>query len=216
MDGIDFYVVTADIISSRKHENATALAEKGLANLNARYHFELTADFTLYRGDEIQGALRGTADIVRLIRHLRFHLPGLRLRVGVGAGNIATGLGKKYAWQMDGSAFHHSRAALDEIKGRRAAATCFAGERPDKWAVVNAFHSLIDTIENRWSAKQWLAVDTYERAGTYEAASAELGISPQSVAKRCRAAAWKAVAEAERFLSTYIKEGDRCWWSCFY
>ncbi len=209
MDGADYYVVTADIISSRKHENAAALAKRGLTNLNARYRPELAAEFTLYRGDEIQGALRGTADIVRLIRHLRFHLPGLRLRVGVGAGNIATGLGKKYAWQMDGSAFHHSRAALDEIKGRRAAATCFAGERPDKWAVVNAFYGLIDTIQNRWSAKQWQAVDAYERAGTYEAAAAELGISPQNVAKRCHAAGWKAVAEAERFMAAYVKEEDR-------
>lgn len=209
MDGIDFYVVTADIISSRKHESAAALAETGLADLNTRYRSELTADFTLYRGDEIQGALGGTADIVRLIRHLRFHLHGIKLRVGVGAGSIATGLGKKYAWQMDGSAFHHSRAALDQIKGRRAAATCFTGEKPDKWAVVNAFYGLNDTIQNRWSTKQWQAVDAYERAGTYEAASAELGISPQNVAKRCQAAGWKAVGEAERFLSAYIKEEVR-------
>ncbi len=209
MDGIEFYVVTADIISSRKHENAVTLAEAGLANLNARYRSGLTADFTLYRGDEIQGALGETADIVRLIRHLRFHLHGLKLRIGVGAGSIATGFGKKYAWQMDGSAFHHSRAALDEIKGRRAAATCFAGERLDKWAVVNAFYGLIDTIQNRWSAKQWQAVDAYECAGTYEAAAARLGISPQNVAKRCQAAGWKAVAEAERFMTAYVKEDDR-------
>jgi len=114
--GIDFFVITTDIISSRKHENANSLAEAGLSALNARYRSELKADFTLYRGDEIQGALGGTADIVRLIRHLRFYLLGLDLRIGVGAGGITTGLEKEYAWQMDGSAFHHSRAALDEIK----------------------------------------------------------------------------------------------------
>ena len=153
MDGIDFYVVTADIISSRKHENAASLAETGLTNLNARCRPELEAEFTLYRGDEIQGALRGTADIVRLIRHLRFHLPGLKLRVGVGAGNIATGLDKKYAWQMDGSAFHHSRAALDEIKGRRAAATCFDGERPDKWAAVSYTH--LDVYKRQVPARSY-------------------------------------------------------------
>lgn len=208
MAGIDFFVVTTDIISSRKHENANSLAEAGLSALNARYRSELKADFTLYRGDEIQGALGGTADIVRLIRHLRFYLLGLDLRIGVGAGGITTGLEKEYAWQMDGSAFHHSRAALDEIKNRRSAATCFAGEKLKKWETVNAFYGLIDTIENRWSIKQWQAVDAYERAGTFATAAIELGISPQNVAKRCQAAAWKAVAKAEDFLAAYIKEED--------
>ena len=210
MDAEDYYVVTADIVGSRKHANAAALAEKGLAALNARYGPLLAAPFTLYRGDEIQGALAGTADIVRLLRHLRFVLPGLKLRAGVGRGNITTGLDQEYAWQMDGSAFHRSRAALENVACRREASTCFAaGDEPDRWAVVNTLHSLIDTIENRWSAKQWQAVDAYERSGTYEAASAKLGISPQSVAKRCRAASWKALAAAEQFLASYIRGGDR-------
>lgn len=209
MAGMNYYVITADIISSRKQVNAAAQAEKGLAALNTRYRPELTAEFTLYRGDEIQGAFRDTVDLVRLTRHLRFHLPGLRLRLGVGAGTINAGLDKKYAWQMDGSAFHYSRAALEQIKGSRAAATRFAGEREDQWNLFNVFYALIDAIENRWSTKQWEAVDAYERAGTYEAAAAKLGISPQSVAKRCRAASWKSVAETERFLAALIKGGDR-------
>jgi len=204
-----FYVITADIIGSRKHENYTALAERGIEDFNARYRSLMAAEFTLYRGDEIQGAIEAHGDIVRLIRHLRFHLLGFKLRIGVGAGEIASGLDKKYAWQMDGSAFHYSRAALEEIKSRREPATRFAGDRADIWAAVNAFYSLIDAIQGRWSAKQWQAVDAYERAGTYAAAAAELGISPQNVAKRCRSAGWKAVAEAERFLSAYVKEGVR-------
>lgn len=193
METMDFFVVTADIIGSRKHSDAAVLAEKGLAALNNRYGSELAAAFTLFRGDEIQGALGKSVDIVRLLRRLRFSLLGLRIRIGVGTGKIATGLGLKYAWQMDGSAFHYSRAALDEIKGRRAAATCFAGEDSTRWDVFNAFYDLIDAIENRWSVKQWQAVEAYEETGTYEAAAAVLGISPQSVAKRCMAASWKAV-----------------------
>ena len=209
MNKAEYYVLTADIISSRKQGDAAARAEKGIAAFNARYRSELAAAFTLYRGDEIQGALQERADLVRLIRRLRFHLQGLTLRIGVGKGAIATGLEKEYAWQMDGSAFHRSRAALDGLKGRRTASTSFAGEEAERWAVFNAFYGLIDTIENRWSAKQWQAVEAYEEAGTYEAAAARLGISPQSVAKRCQSASWKAVAKAERFLSSYMGEDDQ-------
>lgn len=202
-----FYVITADIIASRKHKDAPSRAKEGLAGLNSRYQSALTAEFTLFRGDEIQGALRSSTDIIRAIRHLRFFLTGLELRIGVGAGAITAGLDQKYAWQMDGSAFHRSRAALERINNRRAAATYFHGAVQKKWETVSAFYELIDTIQSRWTIKQWQAVDTYERAGTYAAASLELGISPQNVAKRCRAASWKAMTGAERFLTAYLNEG---------
>ncbi len=200
------YVITADIIQSRRRRDAAAQAEAGLAALNARYRDQLTAPFTLYRGDEIQGALCGSVDIARALRHLRFFCLGLMLRVGVGRGAITGGLDKEYAWQMDGSAFHYSREALEKIKRRREPATRFAGKNEALWSTVNAFYGLIDSIESRWSEKQWQAVDAYERGGTFEIAARELEISPQSVAKRCRAAGWKAVAEAERFLKAYIEE----------
>ncbi len=207
MNGEQFYVITADIIASRKQEEAPRRAREGLAALNLRHRSALAAEFTLYRGDEIQGALRGSADLIRTLRHLRFFLPGLKLRAGVGAGAISAGLEQKYAWQMDGSAFHRSRAALEKIKNRRTPATCFHGEEQKRWETVSAFYELIDTIQSRWTIKQWQAVDAYERAGTYAAASLELGISPQNVAKRCRAASWKAVSGAERFLRAYLNQG---------
>jgi hypothetical protein len=209
VDGPCFYVITADIVASRKHRDAALHAKKGLTALNARCRSVLAAAFTLYRGDEIQGALHSNADIIRLVRHLRFFMSALELRIGVGAGAIATGLEEKYAWQMDGSAFHYSRAALERIKNRRTAATFFLGEERHRhrWETISAFYSLIDTIQGRWTIKQWQAIDAYERAGTYAAASLELGISPQNVAKRCRTAAWGAVSGAERFLTAYLKEG---------
>ena len=200
-------MITADVIGSRKQERLSPRVEKGLDELNARHRSHLAAAFTLYRGDEIQGALRSSVDLIRLIRHLRFHLPGLALRIGVGCGEISSGLEKNFAWQMDGSAFHRSRWALEKLQSRRETATLFSGAEQGRWETLNAFYRLIDTVENRWTLKQWQAVDAYERAGTYAAASEELQISPQNVAKRCRAAAWKAVAETERYLAAFLEEG---------
>lgn len=122
----------------------------------------------------------------------------------MGWGEISSGLEHSYAWQMDGSAFHRSRAALEQIKSRRNAATHFLGDEQKTWEKLNAFYNLIDAIESRWSVKQWQAVDAYERAGTYAAASRELQITPQNVAKRCRAAAWKAVEGTERYLAACL------------
>lgn len=201
------FVVTADIIGSRKVEGAPALAGKGLSRVNRLYGNGAAVQFTLYRGDEIQGVLPGEEDLIRFIRRFRFSLRPLALRVGVGCGDITAGRGSAYSWQMDGSAFHYSRAALETIRSNRAPATCFAGDGDSKWHTVNAFYRLLDAVQNRWSEKQWRAVDAYERCGTFEAAARELNISPQNVYKRCRAANWKAVAEAEKFLAGVVRGG---------
>ncbi|MEW5785159.1 MAG: SatD family protein [Bacillota bacterium] len=199
-----YYVITADVIGSRREKNSLSLAEKGLSRLNTRYRAALAVDFSIYRGDEIQGFITEKDDLIRFLRHLRYYLKPLSLRIGVGCGCIETGLNKEFTWQMDGSAFHFSRASLNRIKSARVPATRFAGENERLWQTVNTFYVLLDAVQNRWSEKQWYAVDAYERGGTYEAAAAELQVSPQSVNKRCRAADWKAVAEVERCLAALI------------
>ncbi|MEW6242972.1 MAG: hypothetical protein AB1497_01630 [Bacillota bacterium] len=107
---------------------------------------------------------------------------------------------------MDGSALHLSRQALDSLKSSRVPATRFAGQMGNVWELVN-FYTLLDAIQSRWSERQWQAVHAYETEGTLERAARLLGISPQNVSKRCRAASWKTVWEAERCLNSVIREG---------
>ncbi len=202
-----YYVITADIIGSRKIDRVADLAERGLTPLNAKYGNAMVASFALYRGDEIQGVLDESVDIVRFVRHFRFLLRPLNLRLGVGWGNITTGLSREYAWQMDGNAFHLSRQALDSLKSSRAPATCFAGQTGNVWELVNVFYSLLDALQNQWSDKQWQAVHAAETEGTLKRAAQLLGISPQNVSKRCRAASWKTVSEAERYIQSVIRGG---------
>ena len=201
------YVLTADIIGSRKMGGANKIAAGGLERLNDSCRHMLVAEFALYRGDEIQGVLHPWADLAPLIRRLRFFLRPLKLRIGVGYGGLETGGEGKYSWQMDGRAFHCSREALERIKASRVPATCFAGLKKEHEEAVNTFYLLLDAVESRWSEKQWLAVEAYERCGTYGSAAAELKITPQNVHKRCQAAQWKAVAQVERYLNKLLKEG---------
>lgn len=204
-----YYVVTADIIGSRQVKDSARHAEKGLARLNELYRTETVAAFRLYRGDEIQGVLTLETDLPAFIRRFRFLLRPLPLRMGVGCGTITAGLGSEFSWQMDGSAFHYARQALEQIKSSRTPATRLAGPDEKKWRSINAFFGLLDAVQNRWSEKQWRAVEAYERRGTFKAAAQELGISPQNVYKRCHAAGWKAVAGAERYLAAALRgEGD--------
>jgi hypothetical protein len=198
--------VTADIIGSREKTEALRQVEAQLNRLNSSFEDSLAVQFALFRGDEIQGVLTPEANIPRLLRALRFRLRPLGLRIGVGIGRIEAGLDREYSWQMDGSAFHRSREALQKIARSRSQATCFAAARAEQLETVNLLCTLIDAIQDQWSEKQWAAVDAYDRRGTYALAARELETTPQSVNKHCRAARFKTIAEAELFLDARLKE----------
>jgi hypothetical protein len=204
-----YIAVTADIIGSRSKAGAVSLAGEKLGRLNADFRGSLAVPFALFRGDEIQGVLTPAAEVPHLLRELRFRLLPLALRIGAGIGRIETGLDREFSWQMDGSAFHRSREALQQIGRSRDQATRFtaAGDSVEATLeAINLVYTLLDAIQDRWSDKQWAAVDAYSRSGTYALAARELNTTPQTVYKHCRAASYKAVAEAERFLGARLKE----------
>jgi hypothetical protein len=201
-----YIAVTADMIGSRKDAAAVDRAGAKLNLFNSLFQDLLAVKFTLFRGDEIQGVFLPSKGIPRLIRQFRTHLRPLALRIGVGIGQIERGREREYSWQMDGSAFHRSRNALEQIAGSRIAATRFAGPAAAQLETINMLYTLVDAIESQWSEKQWQAVDAYDRNITFARAALELDSSPQSVNKHCRTARFKAISGAERFLDARLKE----------
>ncbi|MGE5588909.1 MAG: SatD family protein [Clostridia bacterium] len=196
-------VVTADIIRSRESRDLMATLP---AKLAAVMHPLLATGFSVSRGDEIQAVCRGPLQAPELVRQLRFACLPLRLRVGVGVGEIEPGPGVPGAhttassWDMNGSAFRRAREALESLG--KGTAPCTAVRSGDSFfdETANAFWALMDAIQQRWTPAQWDAVHHYERLGTYDAAGKALGIALQNVQKRCKAASWPAVKQAEQAL----------------
>ncbi len=199
-----YLVLTADIVESRSHKLGEGI-DNALSWLNERFADVIMTHLDLYRGDEIQGVLKKPEKIAALIRLLRFSLYPLTLRMGIGMGGIERGLNEEYSWKMDGSSFHSARQALEALKREKGQATFFVYEN-EPVESLNVVHLLIDAIEKGWTEKQWVAVETYERLGTFDLAGEELNISPQSVHRRCQAARWKEIFLAEEYVNKVIKE----------
>lgn len=177
-------------------------------------HPLLITPFTVSRGDEVQAVCEGVLQAPELVRQLRYVCRPLRLRVGIGIGEVESGRESRSSWDMNGSAFVRARQALDVLKGSATGASTGSRERspvrvtsvvswdPSTDAVTQAMFGLMDAIESRWSEEQWEAVHLYERLGTYRAVSDVLGIAFQNVQKRCRTARWTEIREAEAALRT--------------
>jgi len=132
-----------------------------------------------------------------VLRLLRYTCRPLHLRVGIGLG-VHEGKLAKNPWDLNGPAFFGARSALDDLKRSRQAKTkVVTGGAEELDRLLNAILLLLDTIETGWTDAQWEAVHVYEMLGTYAAAGEKLGVAAQNVHKRCQAAHWNAVREAE-------------------
>jgi len=190
-------VITADVVQSRMMSGETETLPNRLSKL---HHPQLVAGFTMSRGDEIQGVLTGWLTAPEVLRILRYTCRPLHLRIGIGLG-IHTGRLTENPWELNGPAFFRARSALDELKSSRQPRTkIVTGGEAALDQLLNAVLVLLDNIELDWTEAQWEAVHVYEAAGTYAAAADRLGIAPQNVHKRCQAAHWNAVREAEEAL----------------
>ncbi|MEW6182983.1 MAG: SatD family protein [Bacillota bacterium] len=198
-------VITADVIESK---NAGDYKRSLTQKLSELRHPMLLSRFSLSRGDEIQGVLSGWLRAPELIRQLRFACRPLKLRVGIGVGANA-GPVDADPWSMDGPAFHLARSALDNEKRNKKPSTCIRTGSAQLDDILYCIWLLIDSRQNRWTDKQWEAVQAYERYRTYEEASKNLHIRLQNVQKRCHAADWHQLKLAEKTLSKLELYADR-------
>ncbi|NLC52931.1 MAG: hypothetical protein GX770_03070 [Firmicutes bacterium] len=189
-----YTVLTADVIGSRRQETVVAAKKTGLQELTDA---SLVTPFTFSRGDEIQAVVAGVLSSPAILRKLRYYCLPLQLRIGIGLGRITSGLGANSSWEMNGPAFHRARQALDEVKQHRHWRTRLVSGDPGLDQTVNTLFNLYDVIQSRWTFPQWEGVMLYEATGSYQEAGQRLGIAFQNVEKRCRAARWWAIREAE-------------------
>jgi len=199
-------VITADIINSRKNmQFSVNLMER----LNKIKHLEIISPFSLSRGDEIQGVIKGWLGAPEIVRYLRYRCRPLQIRVGIGIGSIEEELIQINSWQMNGTAFHLARTALEQVEKLKGITTVIKTGVTEFDEFINCIWLMVDTVQKKWTDKQWEAVHVYEESGTYEEASKVLGITMQNVEKRCKAAQWKQLKHAENTLAkiqTYLEK----------
>ncbi|BAS29319.1 SatD family protein [Limnochorda pilosa] len=212
----EWLALIADVVGSRRlpdRERAQREIEGVLEQVNREAVGSLRSPLGLIRGDEIQGVLRPDGDPLAWVRRLRYRLvqlqPPVRLRVGLGLGEVATAFEGRHTWELDGPAFHRSREALEAARAARGPATLLRSGRRDLDEGVNALLGLLDALVGRWTAEQWEAIAAYEDAGTYQRAAGRLGIAFQNVQKRCAAAHWNEVRAAEAYLDQLLARTTR-------
>jgi len=197
-------VLTGDIVGSLR-AGADAV-ERSMAEL-ARAAGRMAgpdggagAAFTRYRGDGWQIVVRPAGLALRVAVAL---VAALRAGTGLAETRIAIGFGAiERPGTLDlrdasGPAFTRSGRALALMPAGRRIVVGTDGSEPQS-GLLEAVACLIDDRAGRWSREQAEVVAPYlgREAGTQTAIAARLGITPQAVNQRLKAASARAVREA--------------------
>lgn len=175
------FVITADQVGSRSGTDLVATAIRSLREGSVTPI--LQADRTA--GDELQLLLARGHDVLTVALHLT---RSGQWSVGCGVGDVITPLPGNIR-EATGNAFIAARRAVDRAKKRH---TRFALESEPPTLHASAAESLIDlllALRARRSSEGWQLHDLMDGQDLTQAEAAQLlGISPQAVSLRARAA----------------------------
>lgn len=192
-----YYAIIGDIKSSKVLNDRFNIQEKlkrTLININLTYKNDIAANFLITLGDEFQGLLLNAGNILQIVKFIQREMYPVKIRFGIGIGDVLTEINKEAAIGADGPAFYAARNMLLEMhelenKIKIQAPDIQLAEYKDKQNFeiieINTMLSLVKTIEDGWSDKQRYTIwDMMINKGSQEACALRMETSQSTVARR--------------------------------
>jgi hypothetical protein len=195
-------VVTADQRGSRTGQDAVP---ETLERLRAyRRRDGLLRRFERTAGDEIQGLLSSPQLAVSIVTDLA--LTGT-WAIGVGVGPVEEPLPSSTR-AARGPAFVQARAAVTRAPRQPQPVSVIAYE-PRAGDAVEAAWWMLLALLNRRTEAGWEAVAMVEEGATHAQVGSALGISPQAVSQRLRAAGYVEGRRGAALVADLLDQADR-------
>lgn len=192
-----YYAIIGDIKDSRELLNRNDVQEKlkkVLDDINRIYNDHIAANFLITLGDEFQGLMLSPDNIIKIVKYIQKDLHPVKIRFGVGIGEISTEINRKAAIGADGPAFYAARNVLTKIhelekKIKQQAPdiqiSLYTNENIFEIKEINTLLSLIKTIEDNWTEKQRHTIwDMMINHGSQEACALRMNTSQSTIARR--------------------------------
>ena len=163
-----YCAVIGDLVDSRKIEDRYQVQEKLkviLSGINETYSEDIAANFIITLGDEFQGLFKSVISLMSILEQIRLKMHPVKVRFGIGFGDITTAIDPRGAIGADGPAFYAARSGVNAIKdvgGRyESPVTDLMIKTYNKELAVGGSFPLMDQllsaaslIENKWTSKQ--------------------------------------------------------------
>ena len=162
-----------------------------LEEINRNCGGKLASKFMITLGDEFQGLLETGAEPVWIIDKIEREMYPVKLRFGIGAGEIVTSINAEMPLGADGPAYYGARDAIEELKARekkkmesRVNKKIHIQGQAETSEYINTVFSLLTVVQETWTVRRVEIINAYLECGqTQEKAALALGIHQSNVQK---------------------------------
>lgn len=160
-----YCAIIGDIVDSKKIANrkeAQIALGNALGAINIIYKDNIESLFTITLGDEFQGVLKSAKDVIKIIETIKQRLHPIKIRFGIGFGDIHTHIDRHKSLGADGPAYYAAREGINYIKGmekkyeapKQLIYVNIYGQKNKSIDLVNASLALCSQIESDWTQRQ--------------------------------------------------------------
>lgn len=214
-----YCAIIGDMVNSRNIENRSEIQKKMkeiLDNVNVRFSSSLASKFTITLGDEFQGLLTSVTDLITIIDYMKFEFYPIKLRFGIGFGEMFTEVFEDIAIGSDGPAYYAAREAVDSIKKSRSRYEqpdqdikfeCINNSIKHEFKLLNTSLSMCSYIERRWTDKQRAVIKLmlFGEKTQREIAYA-MEVSQSSIQRRLVSGGYFTYKNAKDDINDYVKK----------
>ena len=213
-----YIAVIGDIKGSRSMEDRNQVQlklRKTLDEINLKYDSDISSKFMITLGDEFQGLLSNGANIMHIITQIEQKMHPVKIRFGIGVGEITTSINHDMAIGADGPGYYKARAAIEYLKDNEKRKQMSAsdirfevdGENQGTTIMFNTILSLLTVIKSTWSDRQREVIwDMFENQGSQVDVAKRLNIKQPTVQRILATGKYYAYKDALDTLGKALEE----------
>ncbi|MEE1305821.1 MAG: SatD family protein [Agathobacter sp.] len=214
---MEYFAIIGDIVCSKLIEDRLSVQKQlnsVLDKVNSEYAKEIASRFIITLGDEFQGLLSSGENVVEIAKLIQNLMYPVKIRFGIGLGEIATDINPEMAIGADGPAYYYARDAINMVEATecqnkiQAADIIVKSENSDEVIqLINNNLMLIHVIEQSWTKRQRQIVNEIQHLGGNQSLCAnKLGISQSTVQRALIGASYYAYRDSMELFKRILKE----------
>lgn len=211
-----YTAVIGDIRNSRAITSREGIQQElhnVLKEINEKYKDTISANFLITLGDEFQGLLSKPDKVLEIMRFIENRLYPVKIRFGVGMGEITTSINREMALGADGPAYYAARAAITEVKNKERKNNTLTNIRFAAMNVninleqINLICDVLRILEKKWTTKQAETIKNMEEYGGNQKECAErLKINQSNVSRRLEDSGYNTYKQLIKMAEKSIEE----------
>lgn len=213
----NYVAIIGDIIDSKKIDDRLIVQKDlniVLDTINEKYKDFLASKFEITLGDEFQGLLKKRENIMNIIADIEMSMYPIRIRFGVGIGEISTDINYQNSSKIDGPAYYYAREMINKLnkmkykyEGSQSNIMICTGDTNTTFdTLINSILSVCTALKYKWTDRQNEIIKMYiESNENQHQAANNLNINQSVISKTLKKTSYftyiAAINNVDKFLS---------------